>query len=129
VYSGTTKITAPEICKQCVDKGYRFYCTEYFTTSQTVLDSASNVGYCCDGNAFFDSPTYCNPSKMTCTTEFDDYSVALHFKYGLCPITVENCGDRDIYVYDYINSFESGYLSPDFTCMYRFLAVVLDTSE
>ncbi|TNV71323.1 hypothetical protein FGO68_gene2500 [Halteria grandinella] len=115
----TQRITENEGCRMCIDKRWTYYCT---SSSRVPGIQTDQTGYCCEDYPLVESPSYCNKDKMFCTTEVNLTSTP-SFRYTACPIQIDICGpQRDIIVYDYVKSFKSGYMYPNQTCMWRFVA-------
>ena len=117
------KITDNEGCKFCIDRGWTFFCTDPNKVPGIIPSlEAKTFGFCCAGQVLFESPSLCGKEKMTCSTEVNRKMIP-SFVYGLCPPQTEICGrDRDILVRESINKMETGYMYPNHTCLWRFIA-------
>ncbi len=112
VMSQTKRVSDNESCKFCVDRGWTNYCTN---SSRVPGDPSqgSMQGYCCEGYFLLDSPTFCNPLKMTCSSEIDTKSLPT-LKYAICPQQIEICGEeRDLIVQDFLQTVKTGYMHPN----------------
>jgi hypothetical protein len=83
VLGQTKRIYDNEGCKSCIDRGWTNYCTN---STRVPGDSSqgSMQGFCCDGYFLLNSPTFCNPSLMTCSNEIDKKALPT-FRYSICP--------------------------------------------